>query len=76
MTIRLPHMTDVRGVVIQSRIDHPQYVTKFRVQGSLDGTTFFYVPGEFAGNSIGRSNVKVRVLFPTDFIAQHVRFWF
>jgi len=61
----------VRHVLLQGRADYDQWVTKYRVQWSDDGTNFKYVKGTFAGNSNRNSVVKS----PRFRVKKAHRFW-
>ena len=45
LQISLYRQTPITGVIVQGRVDEDQWVTSYKVQTSLDGTFWNYVPG-------------------------------
>ena len=45
LQISLYRQTPITGVIVQGREDQDQWVTSYKVQTSLDGSSWIYVPG-------------------------------
>merc|ERR1712178_539196 len=66
--------TAVVGTVIGQRNScrNCQYVTRYKVQTSLDGKTFTEVPGQFKGSG-PQDWSEYQALFPSAIMARYVR---
>jgi hypothetical protein len=71
MQIDLGDPIFVAGVVTQGRNAHDQRVTTYRVEHSLDGSSFSNVAGTWTGNS--DSHTRVTSVFHSAFWARYVR---
>ena len=45
LQISLYRQTSITGIIVQGRADEDQWVTSYKVQTCLDGTSWNYVPG-------------------------------
>ena len=45
LQISLYRQTSITGIIVQGREDEDQWVTSYKVQTCLDGTSWNYVPG-------------------------------
>ena len=62
LQISLYRQTSITGVILQGREDEDQWVTSYRVQTSLDGTSWDYVPGSDVNGRPSEEEVKSVVL--------------
>jgi len=71
MQISLERPVRITGVSIQGHPEHDQWVTKFTVKHSLDGSSWNDVPVVFTGHHIDRSTKLTHFFAPVQ--VQHVR---
>ena len=62
LQISLYRQTSITGVIVQGREDEDQWVTSYKVQTSLDGTSWDYVPGSDVNGRASEEEVKSVVL--------------
>ena len=61
LQISLYRQTSITGVIMQGREDEDQWVTSYKVQTSLDGTSWNYVPGIDINGRASEEEVKLCV---------------
>ena len=62
LQISLYRQTPITGVIVQGRVDEDQWVTSYKVQTSLDGTSWNYVPGIDFNGRANAEEVKIGCL--------------
>ena len=62
LQISLYRQTSITGVIVQGREDEDQWVTSYKVQTNLDGTSWNYVPGIDINGETNEEEVSVSCL--------------
>ena len=63
LQISLYRQTSITGVIVQGREDEDQWVTSYKVQISLDGTSWNYVPAIDINGRASEEEVKIGCLY-------------
>ena len=62
LQISLYRQTSITGVIVQGREDEDQWVTSYKVQAGLDGTSWNYVPGNDINGEANEEEVSCGLL--------------